>query len=297
MYWPKKINIIKDIKKAVTHPFLFLNYLKSIFLFYIKYGFKKYCELNYDNINIKIITDSGYLKRLCFPFYDKNIYEVQGIRVLNEILKKGDVFIDVGANLGYFSLIAAQIIGNNGAVYAFDINKASIENIEKNKKYNNLFNIETFHFAVTNRDGEINILKERVPNPFASILCPSEKKSVNLRSISLDSFCVNKKIKPKVIKIDVEGAELLVLRGMKDLLINENLIVLLELHGEYINKFDTKSEDIINFLYECGYFLYEIIDYRNQDDTLHGRFRKIEPNEIISKNIMCYVSREESNFK
>ena len=67
-------------------------------------------------------------------------------------------------------------------------------------------------------------------------------------SINLDNFFSKQKNKPDVIKIDVEGAEMLVLKGMKELLEKRDLILFLEIHGNKLDKFNTTSEEIISFL-------------------------------------------------
>jgi FkbM family methyltransferase len=289
-------NLVKNIIKSIAHPILVFKYLKSIILFNIKHKSKDIYELDCNGITIKCVADTRYLKRLCFDRPEnEHIHEPAVVKMLMDTLKKDDVFVDVGAHVGYFSFLAGKMIGADN-VYSFDANRFAFDALNRNKKVNNLPNIHNYNYAVTDCDGEVKIPKTNYPYQSLAITSTDNNngKYTTVKSVSLDSFFQDKTPKPNVLKIDAEGADLLVLKGMEKLL-EDNLTIFLELHGDILHRFNTNSAEVISYLADRGYYIYEIQDHRRQDYDIRGRLRKIQKNEHIDYNTMCYVSKEKIN--
>jgi len=175
-------------------------------------------------------------------------YELDKQKVFIEKVKKGDVVFDIGAQSGFYSLLAAELSGENGKVFSFEPLPQNIFYLKKNIEINNCQNIKVIEAAVSENSG---ILKfERGNNNFTGRI--GEAGDLEVRAVSIDDM-VNKKIlvAPNVMKIDVEGAELAVLNGAANVLEKYHPVILLAIHRLSGNI----HQDCCNFLKNLGYSL------------------------------------------
>ena len=150
----------------------------------------------------------------------------------SDFLREGDAVFDVGANIGGVAIAFARLVGPNGRVYAFEPNPALIPVIRADAAANGVSNIEVTECAVWLRSGEqmalylddshyasaSSLMSERAP----------ARRSVSVRTITLDDFCSDRSVVPKLIKIDVEGVEREVLEGATRLLEAHSPVVICE---------------------------------------------------------------------
>ena len=176
-----------------------------------------------DNLSIKLYKDS-YLSKL---IYDK--FEVDEIDFVNKYLKEGDTFLDIGANVGLFSLYASKKVGSSGNVIAFEPAYVTHKRLLENCELNKLSNVRPFKLGLSNENTtlELNISSNGFEawNTFVKSNDNkfSSKESVEVNS--LDYFLSQNSIdtdKISLIKLDVEGFEINVLEGASALLANEN---------------------------------------------------------------------------
>lgn len=290
------VNMLEKIRKSVNNYILAMRYFKfkliNIFLFDFLYDSKNQFILECNGVRAIYSTKDKHSKHWFFPRYSgKKIHEPIVTKLLINSLNETDTFVDVGTHLGYFTCIAGKIL-TKGKVYGFEIDKHALNLLKKNIKLNNLTNIEVYNYAVSDKKGYVKIPKIDSPNPELSFSNSSDDQDyLSVRSINLDDFFKKVKGKPNVIKIDVEGAELLVLKGMKNLLEKENLKIFLEIHGRSLYKFNTNSKEIISYLKKRGYFVYEIINHRVNKKDLKENFKKIDEDYLINYNAMFYITR------
>jgi FkbM family methyltransferase len=281
--------LIKKIIKMIKNPAIEIYKLKCNFLFDFLYSARKDYVMNYKNIQTKYLTNDEYSKRWFYPHCEKGrMHEPIITKIIIDSLKEEDVFVDVGAHLGYYTCIAGKICNK---VYGFEIEKQVFELLVKNIKFNNLSNVNVFNYGITNKEGFVKIPKFPHINRWIAIIIDNNNKNYcSVRAISLDEFFKNKKIKPTIIKIDVEGAELLVLEGMQSLLKNENIRIFLEIHGRRLCEYNTNSEEIISFLNNYGYKVYEILHHR-KIDQVEKRLKEIKNHKSIDYNTILYVTK------
>ena len=144
-------------------------------------------------------------------------------RFLNENLSDGDVSFDIGSNIGYTSILASRLVGKNGHVYSFEAINETFLICKKNILLNNCKNLTVINKAVSNKEGEVEF---NIPENGESLSMSSMvwgKTSINnkkqiVKTIKIDTDSNFKNLSPKIIKIDVEGAEGLVIEGMKKLI-------------------------------------------------------------------------------
>lgn len=138
-------------------------------------------------------------------------------------LSYGDIALDIGSNIGYTSILTSQIVGNTGHVYSFEPIKETYLILKKNIVLNHCKNITTANHALSDKNGEVefNIPNNGENSSMSSMVWSMESqnnKKQLIKTVKIDDDPNFKNLSPKTIKIDVEGAEGLVLNGMKQLI-------------------------------------------------------------------------------
>lgn len=204
---------------------------------------------------------------------DKNQKEVSVIDKIVNMLGAGDVFYDVGANLGMYTIFMAKKVGEKGCVVAFEPELSNYKVLQKNILINELNNIILFQYALGNVE-KIGCLYNDMDTSKSSLVQyrPQVPVSQSVKIISGDNLILGNNIPlPKVIKIDVEGYEYFVIRGLEKILKQECCkIVFCEIHPEILPEGLT-CDDIISLLGSFGFSKYEIY---NRGMTLHAFFFK-----------------------
>ena len=148
------------------------------------------------------------------------------LRWIHEFLQPGNTFFDVGAHYGWMSLAACHRVGAKGKVVAFEPSPPLLECLQYNKKANRFQQLEIVARAVADSgdqvvplyvadrgDSFLNSLVDHPMEPVAGV--PQQKGTIEVQTVTLDEFTKTRKLQPDLVKIDVEGAELLVLRGCR----------------------------------------------------------------------------------
>ena len=184
-------------------------------------------------------------------------YEMGKRKAFERIINPGAVVYDIGANVGYFSLLSAVLVGSGGFVYAFEPLPRNVEFLRKHIKLNKLNNIQVVDAAVSDHTGEawFNLGASSAMGHL------SESGEVQVRLVSLDRLLSERLLKPPdFMKIDVEGAEYDVLCGAQEMIRAHRPVLFLDTH-------DRKAHDLtISFLSEQGY-QFEILDHKPLDET------------------------------
>lgn len=179
--------------------------------------------------------------------YWMGVYELPLQRALATELRLGDSFWDVGANAGFFSVLAAKLVGSEGHVKAFDPLPANVESIAKQFELNPLTNFEILPFAASDRTGKaMLVLTENTSTPH--LASPEGSPAggtgaLEVETVTLDSISGHP---PTLVKVDVEGAELDVLKGATRML-ETGTRWLIELHE------GPQREEVIRLLLRAGY--------------------------------------------
>ena len=145
-------------------------------------------------------------------------YEPATTHLFREFLTPGMVVVDIGANVGYFSLLAADLVGPAGTVYAVEPEPQNNAILRKNVHLNSYSNVRVIEKAVSNRTGPVQLFLSALDNGSHSISDAAARGvagDVQVAATTLDDLLEDEGW-PKVdlVKIDVEGAEMLVLEGM-----------------------------------------------------------------------------------
>jgi FkbM family methyltransferase len=183
---------------------------------------------------------------------------------LARYLRAGDVFYDIGANVGFFTVIGARLVGPTGAVYAFEPVKQNARFVRRNAQRNGFGNVTVIPKAVSDRTGRASLyLAEYAGGAVLSVAAPPPdlKGTVCVDAVSIDDSCATGKLPaPSVVKIDVEGAELHVLNGMRRTLVNATPVVIFELDDRTKDALAKKQAACEDLLRSLGYSVERIED-------------------------------------
>lgn len=166
--------------------------------------------------------------------------------ILSQLPPNG-VFVDVGANQGYYSIIAGRHLANGGRVISIEPNPSMAELFKKNIQRNNINNVELLTLACSDRVDSIKLYPGPAANPGTSSFSP--KTARNTKYVTVETKPLDDLIHEpvNVVKIDVEGAELKVLRGMTRILREYRPVVILEIEEENLTNCGATPEELYQF--------------------------------------------------
>jgi len=179
-------------------------------------------------------------------FIYKNIFEKEEIKFIKSSVKPGMTVLDIGANIGFYSLIFSNLVGNEGKVYCFEPEKKNFLHLKD--LCNGRKNIVLYNLAVSDHDGLLTLYLSNNLNVDHLTYDNNEgRKKILIKCVTIDNLF--KDIKFDFIKIDTQGFEFSVIRGMKKTLSRLKKIILL---SEF-SRFDLKEageshKDYLNFL-------------------------------------------------
>lgn len=184
-------------------------------------------------------------------------YEMNKRLAFEREIAPGTVMYDIGANVGYFSLLAAELVGPKGLVYAFEPLPRNVEFLEKHIKINKCDNIKIVAAAVSDHSGEAHF-DLGASTAMGHI---AESGGIQVRMVALDEMLAAGELRPPdYMKVDVEGAEYEALKGARTLLEKYHPLLFLDTHQREAHL------PTIELLKELGY-KFEILDGKSLTAT------------------------------
>jgi FkbM family methyltransferase len=197
-------------------------------------------------------------------------YEPEKTKAVRDLLKPRETFIDVGGNKGDFALLASKITGEHGRVICIEPELANCGWIQRSIALNGYKNIQLCNLALSDHDGE-SLLYLGTKSGFHTLLPGAPERdqgSMKVRTRSLDSLLPELGVGAvNVLKIDVEGAELLVLKGAAETIrANPQILVLLDIH-QFLG---VNPVEVFNCLNALGLTVCRMCPPYNIPATPHG---------------------------
>jgi FkbM family methyltransferase len=242
----------------------------------------------FDIICTDPINDKGVEK----PLYLTGSYEAGTLSIIRKCLRKGDIFIDIGANIGLMSIFASRIVGNEGIVYSFEPVPETFMILKKNIEINNVKNISALDIALSNTNRTYIIYTNpyggKGSSSFIKPLGQSGVKEYKVIAKRFDEFLATNYIANiRMIKIDVEGWELYVLKGAKFLLHNYDAPIICVEYSKLTG--DNKNPiDLYNFIAEVNnYQIYKL----KKGKGIPSKLTKIKDTSDlpIHDNLFCFL--------
>lgn len=224
------------------------------------YGVQVTCSLDHGMIMAVLLND-----KIGKAIYRSGKIEPETTRMLRCLLRDDTVFFDIGANVGYFTLLAASII-TSGSIHCFEPNPRCYAMLKNNIRTNALINVQTNSCALSDRSGSAQLYLALLENSGATSLNKPvfeySGKEITVDTTTLDTYMSAKDIQHvDIMKIDVEGAELRVLQGALSLLTSgDKPVLIIEFYEHAQVSFGTSCRELADFLIGHGYTLYIIDD-------------------------------------
>jgi FkbM family methyltransferase len=177
------------------------------------------------------------------------IFERRDVLRLSRIVKPGHVIVDAGANIGYYSLLFARWLQGSGAVHAFepfpDTARRFLRNLELNPELQRT--VRLHELALSNRSGMVGMAEPDSANCGCNYI--SQTSSGGIRAITLDEFVKEHGLtRLDLLKIDVEGAEVSLLRGAEETLRRLRPVIMVEINPTTLRRFGQTAGDIVSLL-------------------------------------------------
>jgi FkbM family methyltransferase len=204
----------------------------------------------------KIYLDSEDSLRLSI----NGVYEPFETDLLKKLIKPGSVVLDIGANIGYYTLLFAKLVGPEGRVYAFEPDPTNMELLKKNIAVNGYQNVIMEQKALSDHSGTIQLfLNDGNKSDHRIFDSGDGRQAINIETISLDEYFSSLDVNIDLIKIDIQGAEIIAFQGMRQTLAaNTELQLISEFFPLAIHKFGRQPEEHLDILEEVGFTFFNI---------------------------------------
>jgi len=187
------------------------------------------------------------------------VYEEEFVSLLRRIIKQGDVVIEPGANVGYITAILSSLVGENGKVFSLEPSNICYKKIVS---YLTKPNIILMNYAIADIDGELNFIDKEIVisqgySAFSEFAGKRETDNEYLiPTITVDTLIAKNNLKQiKLLKLDVEGAELMALKGASKALSNKQIDYIL-VETAFIDVYKSLNQEVHVILTKSGYDCY-----------------------------------------
>ncbi len=214
--------------------------------------------------NIKMVLPKKDIRSTPLEIFNFKKYEANETNIMKLLLKNRNIFIDVGANFGWYSLFISKYFSKS-EVHSFEPISNTFKYFKRNIEINNCKNIIPNNIGLSDKSKKILFFYSQSHSGVASSKnlenLPNIKK-YNLNVKTLDEYCHKNKLKPDFIKCDVEGAEFLVFKGAKKTLKTCKPIVFSEILRKWSKKFNYNPNDIFKLFNDIGYTAFTASNFK-----------------------------------
>jgi len=219
-----------------------------------------------------IVTRLGHPLGWHLAFFGS--YEPELREIVRTVLPSGGVAIDIGANVGWHTLLMARLVGAEGRVLAIEANPSVREHLERNVKFNRLGQVEVVPFAIAESERHLDFHGPNADDPASAsghVSGRTEEKTglIRVKARSLDSIVEERRIaRVDLIKIDVEGFEWPALQGGEETITRFRPYIVFEYDSAYARRGGGSTSVLAEFLQMHRYRLFAI--GRNWAEALDG---------------------------
>jgi len=158
----------------------------------------------------------------------------------------GDTVIDIGANVGYYTVLASQLVGDQGRVYAFEPEPTAFALLEQNVRVSGARNVVLEQKAVSNENGTLQLFLAAVNKGDHRIYQTDDRAAIDVEAVRLDDYLAGIGGAIDFVKIDTQGAEALIIAGMDDTIRdNPGIVMAVEFSPQALQELGTSGEEFL----------------------------------------------------
>ncbi len=220
------------------------------------------------------------------------IYEPNQTEIVKKYVHEGDIVVDIGAHVGYYTLLMAQLVGKNGKVYSFEPDPVNFQLLKKSVEINGFENVVLIQKAVSNITDKVKLFlgdNDSAINRIYDAKLGDAKESIDVESIRIDEYFKENDELVNFIKIDSEGSEVKIINGMKQFLSrNQELVMMTEFFPFLIKKSGDEPNQYLKSLEKSGFSLYNILDKNEKTNKINSEnFLESGINSQYCTNLLC----------
>lgn len=209
-------------------------------------------------------------------------------KIVKQLVKEGDIVLDLGANIGYWTCLFSELVGKNGKVYSFEPSPANFELLKKNVEVNGYKNVILEQRAVAERSytTKLYLSQGSMDN---RIYRPNEpRNSVQIEVVALKDYFANSNTKIDFIKCNIQGADFAAIQGMDDIMeISPNLKIIVEFDPTMSKEYGSEPSKFIDYMLLNNFDFYELLWYNNKLKPIEPKVLKHYEKLNISTNLLC----------
>ena len=275
------------------------------FVFRLFWWNKNVIEIQGSRMYVNLFDKDPSMRRTFRAYAINKVHEEFTTALFRKIVKEGDVVVDLGANIGYFTLLAAKLVGKKGKIYAFEPEPRNYQYLIRNIRLNGYDNVVALQKAVADKPGTVKLFicpydtghhtiqKYDGIHAYRPDFVNEKKEFVEVEQVRLDDFLRGKTTMINVIKMDVEGAEMLALAGMEQLIKgNKNLIMLIEFFPLLIKEMGQSPEEFARRLLEDFHFKMYVVEH---DYSMRDRVAREDQLRIRSVDQLMGLCKERND--
>lgn len=217
-------------------------------------------------------------------------FEPDEVALVKHYVKPGNVVIDVGANIGYYTLLFAQLVGTKGWVFAFEPEPDNFTILQQNMQLNQYHNISLIPKALSaeNKTTKLFLCAENkgMHRLYPSVCCGED---ISVNSVRLDDELPSWVQRVDFIKMDIEGTEYLALLGMQELIRRYKPYLLTEFSPAALFEAGVSAEQYINLLLDLGFELYDV---KLQPIDLRQLYADLSIVELVMRDLLPQLSNK-----
>ena len=284
------------INKIIRYIWFHPNNRKKKFLSLSKFfGWQLYKRITHHHLDIQLLQN---IKLRCYPDSQSasaaiycGLYDYHEMNFLLRYLREEDSFLDIGANIGIYTLLAASKI-KSGCIYSFEALPTNYLRLEENIRLNNLTQVKPLSIAIADSVGSVTISNNTKSDSTAFITTNTTNttaESLQIPSSTLDNLLQNENLNHLTLaKMDIEGAEILAFKGATSLLQQQrpHVWILELLNG--VNHGYCK-QDIVKLLQDYGYGLYHYNADTNKLQSITLEYQQCDNVFAIANEALDFV--------
>ena len=238
-----------------------------------------------------------------YPYQDTDVslslivhgcWEKYETQVFRKIVKKDMVVVDIGAHIGYYTLIAAELVGLKGKVFAFEPDPDNYNLLVKNIKLNGYTNIISVKKAISNKTGKAKLFMSSKNKSSSQLYhADSLRESIVVDVTTLDEFFKDYDGKVNLIKVDIEGAEMAAFQGMANLIRkNDDLAIFTEFCPRTLRRTGSSPEEYLSKLEDMGFKIYHIDEQKECMNLIDAAYATRLCHSQKFTNLLCELHKQ-----